>query len=740
MTIKVTRRLPWFLPLYFLLFFKTASAQCNLQKPKNLSITDLTSCSATLSWTPVAGVAYYQIQYKQGNGAYSYINTGNNASWNIGGLIANKNYTFSVASFCINNTTKGYSKQIKTKTLICSPPESVAIGSITKHKATIQWQPVCGSTLFNLQYRQSGTSDWTLVSNISGNSQLLAGLAVGTTYDFQVQTICDQANSAFTVLQTFTTLGSAEEAKPNILAIMVDDGRYDIYQPNGGPSWFQTPAINRIADEGVNFQLACPATSQCAPSRATFYTGLYPHNHGCVKNSDHMNDSLPLIQQILKDNGYYTGFVGKYGQNLGTPAGFDWWAISQSDYYEDVIYTINDLDTFISGHISDIYPELALQFLNQVPEGKPFALFYFHRAPHGPTVPRPEDALLYTSEEIPFPTNFQKYTHDYPSFYYASVYKWPYDSLETDTAKLLEFQAIAGVEDNTDTLSDWLESKNMLDNTFLLYTSDNGYIKGEHLLQGKGLAQDESIRLPLFIRYPKWFTPGSVVSDEIAVNIDIAPTLLDLAGIPDTFGMDGLSLHKLYTHDVSRKEFFYEFGGTGNLIPPFRSVRSLQYKYTYYYCNSNTEEFFDLVNDPQENNNVIKEASYATLIQSYREKLDSLRIAFGDYEPTPIACSLLHPTLEKEAMENTGEAFMLPRMIITPNPASDHFNLQLLNLYQNTGELTIINEVGIPVFRQDVKGTNIDLSLNCQLWPAGIYTINLRSGNHLSSHSIAVIH
>ena len=102
MTIKVTHRLPWFLPLYFLLFFKTASAQCNLQKPKNLSITDLTSCSATLSWTPVAGVAYYQIQYKQGNGDYSYINTGANASWEIGGLIANKNYTFSVASFCSN--------------------------------------------------------------------------------------------------------------------------------------------------------------------------------------------------------------------------------------------------------------------------------------------------------------------------------------------------------------------------------------------------------------------------------------------------------------------------------------------------------------------------------------------------------------------------------------------------------------------------------------------------------------
>lgn len=740
MILNITRNFLCCLPLTLLLFSHTATSQCNLQKPKNLQVTDLTSCSATLSWSPVAGVSYYQIQYKQGNGAYNYINTGTNASWNITGLMANKNYTFSVASFCINNTTKGYSKQIKTKTLPCSPPESVVIGSVTKHKATIAWQPVCGSTLFNLQYRQSGTAGWTLLSNLSSTSVVLTGLTTGTAYEVQLQAVCDLAPSSFTALQTFTTSGEAGETKPNILAIMVDDGRYDIYQPNGGPSWFQTPAINRIADEGVNFQLTCPATSQCAPSRATFYTGLYPHNHGCIKNSDHMYDSLPLIQQILKDNGYFTGFVGKYGQNLGTPEGFDWWAISQSDYYEDVIYTINNQDTFIAGHISDIYPELALQFLNQVPEGQPFALFYFHRAPHGPTVPRPEDALLYTAEEIPFPANFQKYTHDYPSFYYASVYKWPYDSLETDTAKLLEYQAIAGVEDNTDTLSDWLESKNLLDNTFLLYTSDNGYIKGEHLLQGKGLAQDESIRLPLFIRYPKWFAPGSVISDEIAMNIDIAPTLLDLAGIPDTFGMDGLSLHQLYTNDVSRKEFFYEFGGTGTLIPAIRSVRSLQYKYTYYYCNSLTEEFFDLVNDPQENNNVIKEASYAALIQSYREKLDSLRIAFGDYEPVPIACSLSHPTLEKQPGEHTEEQLMLPRLIITPNPASDQFSIQLLNLHQNEGEIRILNETGIPVFHQFIQDTPLELPLNCQAWPAGIYKVTLRSGNHLASSSIAVLH
>lgn len=720
-----------------LLVAATASGQCNVAKPKNLHVTSVNSCSINLSWLPANGAAYYQLKYKQGNGPYVYINTGTSISWQITGLAANKKYTVQVASFCANGQTKGYSTQVKSVTLACSPPASPAISNVSKHKAVVKWQPACGGSEFNLQYKALGSPAWTTLASLTDTAVLLTSLDEGTTYEVQVQTICE-VPSAFTEPVFFTTTGGTPDDKPNILAIMIDDGRYDIYQPNGGPSWFQSPAINRIADEGVNFKLTCPATSQCAPSRATFYTGLYPHHHGCIVNSDHMNDSLPLIQQILKDHGYYTGFVGKYGQNLGTPQGFNWWAISQSDYYENVVYTINDEDTFITGHISDIYPQLALEFLNQVPEGQPFALFYFHRAPHGPTVPRPEDALLYTSEEIPFPSNFDKYTHDYPSFYYSSVYKWPYDSLETDTAKLLEYQAIAGVEDNVDTLTDWLESQNLIDNTFMLYTSDNGYIKGEHKLQGKGLAQDESIRLPLFIRYPKWFMPGSEVTDEIAANIDIAPTLLELAGIPDTFGMDGVSLRKLYNQNASRKEFFYEFGGTGSLIPPLRSVRSLDYKYTYYYCNSTTEEFFDLVNDPQENNNLIANEAYSAIIQTYREKLDSLRTVYGDYEPVNINCTLLNPTLVKVSDNgNTAESSTAAISVI-PNPAAGIAELRFSAFCPPQGELTVMNAVGQVMMKKNITDTSLPLAINCSAWPSGIYQLILQSDDQVFSEKMIV--
>jgi hypothetical protein len=117
-----------------------------------------------------------------------------------------------------------------------------------------------------------------------------------------------------------------------------------------------------------------------------------------------MYDSLPLVQQILKDNGYYTGFVGKYGQFQGQPTGFDWWATSEGNVYVDAVYSINDSpDTVIPGHITDVYEDMALTFLNSVPANKPFMMMYFTRVPHGPTIPRSQEQNLYLTESMPVP-------------------------------------------------------------------------------------------------------------------------------------------------------------------------------------------------------------------------------------------------------------------------------------------------------------------------------------------------
>lgn len=728
-----------FITLLLLPFLsREAAAQCSVKKPSQVKIVSITSCDATLSWSSSKNAAYYQVRYKQDNKPWVYISTGLDTTWNITGLLSNTSYSFSVASFCSSGLSKGFTQKIQKQTLSCTQPINASVSAIMQNQVTVSWQPLCNSSVFNIQCRQQGTLDWSSIKNISATTVNLLALTPGTTYEYQLQSKCGSVKSSWTAIQTFSTLPVPPSSKPNIFAVMLDDGRYDIYQPTGGPAWFNTPSITRIASEGVNFQITIPGTSQCAPSRATFYTGLYPHHNGCEVNGNHLNPNFPLIQQILKDNGYYTGFVGKYGQFLGNPKGFDYWAVSNTDAYIDVTYTINGVDTFIAGNISDIFPLMALDFLNQVPPGMPFALFYFPRAPHSPTIPTPEEALLYTNDTIPFPPNFYAYTHDYPNFYYYSNHKWPYDAQETDSIKLLEFQTVAGVEQNVDTLMDWLESHNILDSTLVMYTSDNGYMKGEHLLQGKDLALETSIRLPMFIRYPKWFSPANI-TDQIASNIDIAPTFLELAGIPDTFGMDGVSLHKLATHDIVRNDFLYEFAGMGT-VPALRAVRSLQYKYIYNYCTSTTEEFYDLVNDPFENNNLINNSSYSALIETYRIKLDSLRTAYTDKKPKNSDCYMMNPTQKNSGAFDSNPGGL--KITISPDPASGLFNIQYETRdLQEAVDVSVQNMVGDRILTRHVLvDQSAPITINCSSWPSGLYMVSLKTSTSTASEKIMVSH
>jgi N-acetylglucosamine-6-sulfatase len=733
--------------LFLLLLFiisHSASSQCSLPKPSNIYAPYVSNCELQIAWSSNPEAAYYQLCYRTENDSWTVVSTGTDTSWSLVNLTANELYFFRVAAFCDSNQTSGYTAPMSLRTLTCASPEKISAENVTTHEATISWKAVCGTGLFNLRFKTTNDEFWTSVTDIPDTSYQITGLYTGLNYDYEVQSNCGADLSAWSNTQSFTTLIEvAPTIPPNILAIMVDDGRYDIYQPNGGPDWFSTPGISRIANEGVNFKVTIPATSQCAPSRATFYTGLYPHNHGCKVNGNHMIDSLPLIQQILRDNGYYTGFVGKYGQNLGDPTGFDWWAISINQNYTDAVYRINDNDTTILGHISDVYPELALQFLNSVPPGKPFALFYFHRAPHGPSVPRPEDAQLYLEDSIPFPDDFYRYTENYPSYYYASPWhEWPYDSLETDSMKLLEYQCTAGVENNVDTLLGYLESKNILDSTFVMYTSDNGFMKGEHLLHGKDIALEESIRVPMFIRYPKWFSDSTVIEDNIASNIDIAPTMLDLAGIPDTFGMDGISLHQLANGEVSRKNFMYEFGGMAS-VPPIRALRSLNYMYIHNYCVNMADELYNLALDPEEQYNLITDQSYAALTDSFRTILDSLQVVYTDIALNNANCTLKTSGTEKVTSDtvvaNDPGAFLFN---VGPDPASVLFKVNYDSMNDESyGYLQILNSLGQLVSSRKVLFyPESEFVFNCSTWTEGVYFVLIKTDSGWDSKKIVVKH
>jgi N-acetylglucosamine-6-sulfatase len=549
-----------------------------------------------------------------------------------------------------------------------------------------------------------------------------------------VQADCGSAKSSWSSILTFTTL-SPNPVERNILFVMLDDARFDEFAPNGAPSWFVTPAITRIASEGVNFKLMIPTTSQCAPSRACIYTGLYPHTNGVTKNGDVMDPSFIVVQQVLKDNGYYTGFVGKYGQFLGTPVGFDYWATSDGDIYNNALYTINGVDTAINGSIIDIYPQLAKDFLNSVPEGKSFALFYFPRAPHLPTVPRTVDSLLYLNEKIPYPENYKFYKNNYPSFY--ADHKWVTDSLVIDSMKRLRFQTIKGTDDNVDSLLTLIETHGKLDSTLIIFSSDNGYLLGEHKLNEKILALEESIRLPLFMRYPKWFSSGSTVTNQIASNLDIATTLLDFAGITNTFGFQGLSLHKLYTGETNRKSLLYESGYDPNTAK-LRAVRTLTDIFIRSYCKTTCEEYYNLVADAKQDSNLIFKAEYQTIIAAERILLDSLRTVYDDITPSNKTCSLVGNGMRDFFIDNDID---LPNeLAVIPSLASQSVNIYFENTKRQSACLRISNMLNNEILFEGMNEEYFYNQIDCSGWPNGIYNVSIYQSNKIYSKRMVVNH
>ena len=339
--------------------------------------------------------------------------------------------------------------------------------------------------------------------------------------------------------------------RPNVLVILFDDSRYDSYKLDGGPDVFKSPAIDSIAEEGVRFNLTFPDFSLCAPSRASIYTGLYPCKTGVHVNGDSLHNGLSdktVAYVLQKQAGYYTGLVGKYGLTLPPefkhdqmPPGYNYWFSNENSGYFNLTYDDNGHNTFISGHKTDVFTSHAIDFLQSVPQNTPFLLFLNQHAPHVPYTPRPQDKGFFKGVPLPFPNSYAKYTSNYPSILYPKYmeqYDYNYkhnahDTLLRDSLTEGQYEMLLGLESSVSSVIRELKNEGKYDSTIIIITSDNGYLMGEHYLQGKQLAYEPSIKLPLYIRYPEWFSPGTVIDSEIAMNIDLyvfnnQPTALDL--------------------------------------------------------------------------------------------------------------------------------------------------------------------------------------------------------------------
>lgn len=414
--------------------------------------------------------------------------------------------------------------------------------------------------------------------------------------------------------------GGGRPTRPNVIFILADEHRADALGCAGHP-WIRTPGLDRLAAGGVRFTSAFVTTSLCSPSRASYLTGVYPHVHGVTENEHHdPTPSLPTFPELLHDAGYHTAFIGKWHMaRWSTPRpGFDHWVSfnGQGNYLRNTL-NVDGQWELSERHITDELTDRALAFLgrDRAPD-QPFLLYLSHKAAHAPFEPLPRHADLY---------------HDVPIAQLAAEPgalaakpDWGGRDAERDQATFMRQYArtIAGLDDSTARLLDWLDANGQLARTVIVYASDNGYLRGEHGgLWDKRAAYDPSIRVPLLMHAPQVATPGTV-SDQLVLNIDLLPTLLDLAGVAVPPGVQGRSWLPLLAGADGRDGFLYEYFAELGDVPTTVAVRTHTWKYIHFPANPElTDELYHLAHDPGEQHNLIDDPAHADQLATLRQAL-----------------------------------------------------------------------------------------------------------------------
>jgi arylsulfatase A-like enzyme len=443
------------------------------------------------------------------------------------------------------------------------------------------------------------------------------------------------------------TLPAAETPrKPNFLFIYTDDQRYDalsVVQREQGEKgrfpWLKTPNLDRIAAEGVRFRNAFVVNSLCSPSRATFLTGCYGHVNGVVNNHTPFPESNVTHASLLRQAGYVTGYIGKWhmGPQSGQRPGFDYSAsfVGQGKYF-DCPFEVNGQATPSKGWIDDVSTDYAEAFIRDQ-QATPFLLVLGFKTCHGPFEPPPRHAQTYADEQARSVPNLAVpaiYRRGEPSGQPASVR----ESAEKGGVKtnLGMFRGITAIDDNVGRLLKLLDDLGLADDTMVVFASDNGYYLGEHGLGDKRSAYEESLRIPLLVRYPQFVAKGRLV-DQIALNIDLAPTLLDFAGVPVP-EMHGRSWRPLLEGQPPadwRRSFFYCYFFERNFaIPMVTAVRTETAKLIKYPGHDEWTEVFDLQSDPYELRNLARAPASASLQAELEAEYEQQSAAIGFHRPT----------------------------------------------------------------------------------------------------------
>jgi arylsulfatase A-like enzyme len=429
--------------------------------------------------------------------------------------------------------------------------------------------------------------------------------------------------------------------RPNFLFVYTDDQRWDamgVVQREQGDRarfpWFKTPHMDRLASEGVRFRNAFVVNSLCSPSRACFLTGRYSHLNGVANNHTPFPADSVTHAALLRAAGYTTGYVGKWHMDgqTGPRPGFDYSAsfVGQGRYV-DCPFEVNGVSTPTQGWVDDRATDFAVEFLKKHRD-KPFSLVVGFKACHGPFDP-PERAKERFQGAVARPVP----NLDTPAVYRGAVADKPKapkkagGEAEKAGVSLNYFRCISAADDNLGRLLAALDELGLADNTVVIFTSDNGYYLREHGLGDKRSAYEESMRIPFLVRYPKLGVRGKVV-DRMLLNIDLAPTLLDFAGVAVPAQVQGRSFRPLLEDKpvAWRQAWLYEYFQERNYAAPtVLAVRTETAKLIHYPGHDEWTEVFDLKADPYETKNLARDPAHKGLREQLEAEFERQKQAVG---------------------------------------------------------------------------------------------------------------
>ena len=441
----------------------------------------------------------------------------------------------------------------------------------------------------------------------------------------------------------------------------------------------QTPNMDRLAKEGVRFNNCFAVNSICSPSRATILTGKYSHLNG-VPAFNRFDGSQPTVAKYLQAAGYHTGMFGKW--HLGSdPTGFDEWVIlpGQGVYFDPAFLDRNGRRV-IPGYVTDVITDLAIDFLKERPKDRPFFLMCHHKAPHRSWEPDAKHKAQFAGKVIPEPEtlyddyatrtdalheNQQRVFDDLtrrdlklqppPGLAAAERGRWlnvkptsvdievngTSQTLTGDALNKWKYQrymqdylaCIQSVDDNVGRLLDWLDQNGLRENTLVIYTSDQGFFLGDHGLYDKRFMYEASVRMPFLVRWPGGIKPGTI-QDAMALNVDFAPTFLELAEVPVPADIQGRSLVPLLGGERPsgwRTSWYYRYyhdPGDHNTRAHY-GIRTETHKLIYYW-KKDQWELFDLVKDPNELKNLYGDPGQRDVIAELKTKLYRLKKELKD--------------------------------------------------------------------------------------------------------------